>query len=78
MRAWTMVLLAAGIELYSLIFSTGQVQIAYGAHLGGMLVGYVYLKRAWRVGAFLSDVRWRIRRRRFRVMDRRDDRFPFH
>ena len=78
MRAWTMVLVFGGLNLYSLIFASGRGNIAYAAHVGGMLVGYLYLKRAWRLRPFLADLRWRMRRRRFRVMDRRDDDFPFH
>lgn len=78
MRARTMVLVFGGLELYSLIFGGGQGNIAYAAHVGGMLVGYLYLKRAWRVRPFLADLRWKSRRRRFRVMDRKDDDFPFH
>lgn len=78
MRAWTMVLLFGGLELYSLVFASGQRNIAYSAHVGGMLVGYLYLKRAWRLRSFVANLRWRIRRRRFRVMDRHDDDFPFH
>jgi membrane associated rhomboid family serine protease len=78
MRAWTMVMIFGGVELYSLVFAGGQSNIAYAAHVGGMLVGYLYLKRAWRLGSLFSDLRWRLRRRRFRVMDRRDDDFPFH
>jgi len=78
MRAWTMVLVFGGLNLYSLIFASGRGNIAYAAHVGGMVVGYLYLKRAWRLRPFLAHLRWRIRRRRFRVMDRRDDDFPFH
>jgi membrane associated rhomboid family serine protease len=77
MKARTMVLLFGGLELYSLVFG-GSGNIAYAAHLGGMLVGFLYLKRAWRVGPFVNDLKWRLRRRRFRVMDKRDDDFPFH
>ncbi len=78
MRAWTMVLVFGGLELYSLIFAGGQGNIAYAAHVGGMLVGYLYLKRAWRLRSFLGNLRWKLKRRRFKVMDRRDDDFPFH
>ena len=76
MRAISFVLLCAGIELYSLV----QLQdgVAHIAHLGGMLVGWLYLKRAWRVGPFFSELRWRLRRRRFRVLDRDDKNYPFH
>lgn len=46
--------------------------VSHVAHLGGMVVGYLYLKRAWRVGEFYRELRWRVRRRRFRVMPPRD------
>src|SRR5206468_7562911 len=56
--------------------------IAYSAHLGGMAFGYAYLKRVWRVGELYREIRWRLRRRRFRVIPRDggngDTRFPFH
>jgi membrane associated rhomboid family serine protease len=75
MRAISFVLLCTGIEMFSLLsLSDG---IAHFAHLGGMLFGFLYLKRAWRVRAFLAEIRWRLRRRRFRVM-RDDERYPYH
>jgi hypothetical protein len=48
-----------------------------------MLFGYAYLKRIWRVDELYRELKWRIRRRRFRVIQRRDGgngdpRFPFH
>jgi membrane associated rhomboid family serine protease len=47
--------------------------VSHVAHLGGMVVGWLYLKRAWRLGAFWQELSWRIRRRRFKVMPPRDD-----
>ncbi len=47
--------------------------VSYIAHLGGMVVGYLFIKRAWRVGDLYRDVRWRIRRRKFRVTPPVDD-----
>lgn len=76
MRALSFVLLCIAIELFSLLSLDDGV--AHIAHLGGMLFGYLYLKRAWRVGPFLSDLRWKLRRRRFKVVDRPDRRYPFH
>jgi rhomboid family protein len=76
MRAVSFVLLCAGIELCSLL--SLQDGVAHIAHLGGMLFGYLYLKRAWRLRGFFSDLRWKLRRRRFRVVDREDRRYPFH
>ena len=78
MRAKTLVWIAAAVELYCLIFGGGEVNIAYGAHLGGMIAGYLMLGRAWRSGEWLRSLRWRFRRRRFRVMRRRDPNYPFH
>ena len=76
MRAISFVLLCTGIELFSLL--SLQDGVAHFAHLGGMLSGYLYMKRVWRVRQFWSDLRWRLRRRRFRVMRSDDERYPFH
>lgn len=76
MRAVSFVLLCAVIELAQLMGM--QDGIAHIAHLGGMLFGYLYLKRAWRIRPFLSELHWRLRRRRFRVVDRPDRRYPYH
>jgi membrane associated rhomboid family serine protease len=76
MRAISFILLCIGLEFYSLLGLEDGV--AHIAHLGGMLFGYLYLRRAWRVGPFLSDLRWKLRRRRFKVVDRPDRRYPFH
>lgn len=76
MRAVTFVLLSVGIELYALL--SLEDGVAHIAHLGGMLFGYLYLKRVWQIGPFLADLRWKLRRRRFRVVDRPDRRYPFH
>ena len=57
--------------LFAIAFVSAWGQSASGvshiAHLGGMVVGYLYLKRVWRVGDLYRDIRWRIRRRKFRV-----------
>jgi membrane associated rhomboid family serine protease len=77
MRAITFVLLCVGIELLAL--RGLQDGVAHFAHLGGMLFGFLYLKRAWRVRRFVEEIRWRLRRRRFRVMDRDDKtNYPYH
>jgi membrane associated rhomboid family serine protease len=79
MKARHFVLLLAAIELWvsSQFVSDG---IGHFAHLGGMLFGYLYLKRAWRLRTWISELRWRARRRRFRVFEHREekDRYPFH
>jgi membrane associated rhomboid family serine protease len=76
MRAVSFMLICAAIELTELLWM--QDGIAHIAHLGGMLFGYLYLKRAWRIGPFLSELHWKLRRRRFRVVDRPDRRYPYH
>jgi membrane associated rhomboid family serine protease len=43
------------------------------AHLGGGLIGYLYLKRAWRLGEFYKELRWKYQRRKFKVMPPDDD-----
>ena len=55
--------------------------VAHLAHLGGMLFGYAYLKRVWRIQELVQEIRWRLRRRRFKVIRRKgngDTRYPFH
>ncbi|HEV8335665.1 MAG TPA: rhomboid family intramembrane serine protease [Candidatus Polarisedimenticolia bacterium] len=79
MKAKHFVLLLAGIELWvsSSFVSDG---IGHFAHLGGMLFGYLYLKRAWRLKDWISELRWKARRRRFKVFESREDkdRYPYH
>lgn len=55
------------------MLTQSQGGISQIAHLGGMVVGWLFLKRAWRLGDFYRELRWRLRRRRFRVMGPRDD-----
>ncbi len=70
MRARTAVWIFAAIEfLGTLGVTTG---VSHVAHLGGMAVGYLYLKRAWRIGDFWRELKWRYHRRRFRVIPRDD------
>jgi membrane associated rhomboid family serine protease len=67
MKARTMAMIMFGVTFfYTLTQPRGGV--AHIAHLGGAVVGYLYLKRAWRVGAFYRDLRWKLQRRRFKVM----------
>ena len=76
MRATSFVLLCAAIEMFSMLGLPDG--LAHIAHLGGMLFGYLYFKRAWRIKEFYGELKWRLRRRRFRVLDRDDRRYPFH
>ncbi len=72
MRARTFAIVLFVIAFFSTL-DTRSVDISHVAHLGGMVVGYLYLKRAWRVGEFYRELRWKVRRRRFRVIPPRDD-----
>ncbi len=76
MRAISFVLLCTGIQIFSLL--SLQDGVAYITHLGGMLFGYLYLKRIWRVKDFFRGIVWRLRRRRFRVMRPDDENYPYH
>lgn len=66
-KARTMAWIMFAIELYSVIIQPGD-GVSHLAHLGGAAVGWLYLKRAWRVGEFWSELRWAVKRRRFKVM----------
>lgn len=81
-KAKWLVLAVGVMTLWASWASSPAGGIAHIAHLGGMAFGYAYLKRVWRVRELYRELRWRLRRRRFRVI-RRDDgngdpRFPFH
>src|SRR5262245_12221162 len=79
MKARYYVLLMGGIELLATA-SWVPDGIGHFAHLGGMLFGYIYLKRAWRLREWVSEMRWKARRRRFEVLDGEEERkkYPFH
>ena len=72
MKARTMALLLIGINFFYLVSQPGS-PVAHIAHLGGAVTGYLYLKRAWRIGEFYRELRWKIRRRRFKTVQRDDD-----
>jgi membrane associated rhomboid family serine protease len=76
MRAMSFMLLCAAIELASLLNLPDGV--AHTAHLGGMAFGWLFMKRAWRVGELFSELRWKWRRRRLRVVDRDRRNYPYH
>jgi membrane associated rhomboid family serine protease len=74
MKARTMAWIMFAVTFFSVLTQSGS-GISHVAHLGGAVVGYLYLKRAWRIGDFYRELRWKIRRRRFKVMPakERDD-----
>lgn len=74
MKARTLSWILFGVAFFSTWDPRGS-GVSHVAHLGGMVVGYLYLKRAWRVQDFYREIRWRLRRRRFRVMPPDEDRW---
>jgi membrane associated rhomboid family serine protease len=71
MKAKTMVWIMIGLNLFYLISQSGG-NVSYIAHVAGGLAGYLYLKRAWRIGEFYRDLRWKVRRRKIKVVPPRD------
>jgi rhomboid family protein len=84
MTARQLAILLSLIELVSLgAFSADGV--ARFAHLGGALTGYIIIKGFWDPRRLINDLRWKIRRRRFKTIEREDSRrsdknrfYPFH
>ncbi len=71
MRARTMTWILVALNSLYLLSASGS-GVSYIAHLGGALAGYIHIRRAWNLGQFFGDLRWKLRRRRFRVMPPRD------
>lgn len=80
-KAKWMVIATGVLTLWASWAATGS-GVSHIAHLGGMVLGFAYLKRIWRVGDLYREIRWRVRRRRFHVIrkDRGngDPRYPYH
>jgi len=72
MRARTFAWIMFGVSFFfTWTHSAGPV--SHIAHLGGAIVGYLYVKKAWRVQPLIDELRWKLRRRRFKVMPPKDD-----
>jgi len=69
MKAKTLVLLFVGISLLSGIQGSPD-NIAHFAHLGGIVVGYLYMKRSWNLGKVKEKFREMNRRRNMRVVQK--------
>jgi len=74
MKARTFALVIFAIAFFSTISQSGG-GVSHIAHLGGAVVGYLYLKRAWRVGELYREIKWKVRRRKFKVLPPSDDDF---
>lgn len=66
MKIWVLVLAWVGISLLLSIASPSAGGVAHLAHLGGAVFALLYVKRVWRLGALLKELKYRWRRRRFR------------
>jgi membrane associated rhomboid family serine protease len=71
MKARTMALIMFGVTFFYTLTQSGS-GISHISHLGGAIVGFLYLKRAWRVGVFYRDLKWKMMRKRFKVMPPRN------
>lgn len=67
--------------LFAMAFlATWQPQgggVSHVAHLGGAVTGWLFLNRAWRIGELVRNLKWKVRRRRFKMVppDDPDDRW---
>ena len=79
MRMRAAVLLLAAIMLFSQLTTPGS-GISHVAHLGGMLCAWIYLHRMWNIPKMWKDWRWRVRRKKYRVVAdiHDDDHFDYH
>jgi membrane associated rhomboid family serine protease len=74
MKARTFAWILFAVAFFSSL--TGQSSgVSHIGHLGGMVVGYLYLKRAWRFGEFYRELKWKLTRRKFKVVPKDDDRW---
>jgi len=71
MKARTMAIIMFVITFFY-TFSQPSGGVSHIAHLGGAVVGFLYLKRAWRIGALYRELQWRRHRRKFTVMPPND------
>ena len=69
MKAKYFVLLIAAIELYLCWVPSG---VSHFAHLSGMLIGYLYLKKEWNFSRLLDYYYQRKRHRRIKLVEKED------
>lgn len=67
-KAKYLVLILGAISFFSAFTPGASDGIAHFAHLGGLVVGYIYLKKGWVAEANWNRLKKRMRARRFRVI----------
>ncbi len=67
-KAKYLVMILGGISFFSAVGPGGSDGIAHFAHLGGLVVGFAYLKQGWRVDSWYGRARKRFRRRGLSVV----------
>ena len=72
MRARTLALLFAGMSLFSGVLGSAD-GVAHFAHLGGMLIGYLYMKKDWQLDSLSNLYRKWMRNRRMRVVQEKEE-----
>jgi membrane associated rhomboid family serine protease len=66
-KAKYLVLILGAISFFS-AFSGASDGIAHFAHLGGLVVGYVYLKKSWQLETHWGSLKKGLRKRRLKVV----------
>jgi len=72
MKARSLALLFAGMSLLSGVLGSTD-GVAHFAHLGGMLVGYLYMKRPWQAGSLVSRYKKWKQKRHMRVVREKEE-----
>ncbi len=67
-KAKYLVMFLGAIAFFQTFATAGSSGIAHFAHLGGLVVGYIYLKKGWAVQARYESLKKRIRMRKFSVV----------
>ena len=69
-KAKYLVLILGLVSFYSAYWAVRGASdgIAHFAHVGGLVVGFVYVKKAWEIGRWFESLEKRLRRRRFSVI----------
>jgi len=67
MKAKHFILFFALIEIYSL-WALPNDGIGHLTHIGGLLIGYIYLKKYRSVSKIIDEIRWRRARRGFHIV----------